>query len=528
MARHRHRPVDGRARHEAGPLGRRQHPRRRADGHRRRAAACSTTWSTATPPATTRSSPGPCAPARSTSCRGSTPTAPSGRWPTGPRFRRSSIRPWPWADAHRWPGLHVGDVDGDGRILRCAIPDPDGAWIAAPRRRPPARARPARPEPGTTSPATGCSTRAPSSTTTASHPVHAPPARGARPQPQLPGRLGHRASRDRATTRCRSRRSTRSSGPSSPGPTSAGTTRSTPAAACCCARRRRSADSELPPVDVWTWKQLGELGTAVTGYPVALGVRGLHLGPVRHDERRRRRLGLRAPRRLRLDHRVLGRRPRRHRREAVDALLVHSARPTPSASPCCAGSTSIRPTPTRGFVDWYPFDHPQLGPVELGGWNGLDSWTNPPPSPARRGRRPRRLRRRPGARRSLRRDPPRSAPSPVSAPTPGGSASASPTRGWLPTTVSSKARQDNLVRPVIADVEIDGDGVVEVLDGAVRRTLGQLAGSSSARFTNGAESTPDRASCSWLVRAAPGTTVSVTVQHQRAGSDSVELVLEPG
>ena len=78
------------------------------------------------------------------------------------------------------------------------------------------------------------------------------------------------------------------------------------------------------------------------------------------------------------------------------------------------------------------------------------------------------------------------------------------------------------------DVEIDGDGVVEVLDGAVRRTLGQLAGSSSARFTNGAESTPDRASCSWLVRAAPGTTVSVTVQHQRAGSDSVELVLEPG
>ena len=22
-----------------------------------------------------------------------------------------------------------------------------------------------------------------------------------------------------------------------------------------------------------------------------------------------------------------------------------------------------------GHVDWYPFDHPQLGPVELGGWN---------------------------------------------------------------------------------------------------------------------------------------------------------------
>ena len=22
----------------------------------------------------------------------------------------------------------------------------------------------------------------------------------------------------------------------------------------------------------------------------------------------------------------------------------------------------------KGFVDWYPFDHPQLGRVELGGW----------------------------------------------------------------------------------------------------------------------------------------------------------------
>ena len=43
-----------------------------------------------------------------------------------PRFRRSSVRPWPWADAHRWPGAHVEDVDGDGRVLQMRIPDPDG------------------------------------------------------------------------------------------------------------------------------------------------------------------------------------------------------------------------------------------------------------------------------------------------------------------------------------------------------------------------------------------------------------------
>jgi hypothetical protein len=30
------------------------------------------------------------------------------------------------------------------------------------------------------------------------------------------------------------------------------------------------------------------------------------------------------------------------------------------------------------IVAWYPFDHPQLGPVELGGWDEMCTWTNPP------------------------------------------------------------------------------------------------------------------------------------------------------
>ena len=33
----------------------------------------------------------------------------------------------------------------------------------------------------------------------------------------------------------------------------------------------------------------------------------------------------------------------------------------------------------EGFVDWYPYDHPQLGPVELGGWNTAYCLRNPPP-----------------------------------------------------------------------------------------------------------------------------------------------------
>src|SRR5262249_33515122 len=32
----------------------------------------------------------------------------------------------------------------------------------------------------------------------------------------------------------------------------------------------------------------------------------------------------------------------------------------------------------RGFVSWYPFNHPQLGAIELGGWDEINVLSNPP------------------------------------------------------------------------------------------------------------------------------------------------------
>jgi len=46
-----------------------------------------------------------------------------------PIYRRSSMRPWPYRDAHQWPGLDSHDIDGDGRVLSMRIADPNGAWI---------------------------------------------------------------------------------------------------------------------------------------------------------------------------------------------------------------------------------------------------------------------------------------------------------------------------------------------------------------------------------------------------------------
>ena len=50
-----------------------------------------------------------------------------------PRYRRSSMRPWPWTDRHRWPGLPSNDVDVNGRILSMRITDPNGAWVEHPQ-----------------------------------------------------------------------------------------------------------------------------------------------------------------------------------------------------------------------------------------------------------------------------------------------------------------------------------------------------------------------------------------------------------
>src|SRR4051794_1297119 len=49
-----------------------------------------------------------------------------------PTLRRSSMRPWPYGDGHQWPGLLQQDIDGDGRILSMRIADADGAWTEHP------------------------------------------------------------------------------------------------------------------------------------------------------------------------------------------------------------------------------------------------------------------------------------------------------------------------------------------------------------------------------------------------------------
>ncbi len=178
-----------------------------------------------------------------------------------------------------------------------------------------------------------------------------------------------------------------------------------------------------------------------------------------------------------------------------------------------------------GHVDWYPFDHPQLGPVELGGWDYLHAWRNPPPALLAR----------------------EIAPfaewlvwhaliSPLLeireaavVPLGGGVYRVRvvvQNAGWLPTDVTRRARDRRLVRGVVCEIDTGPDA--ELVSGLPRVEPGQLEGRSgkpSAPNDWSSDPTDDRVRVEWLVRGAVGAEVRVRARHPRAGRVEVTLRL---
>lgn len=180
-----------------------------------------------------------------------------------------------------------------------------------------------------------------------------------------------------------------------------------------------------------------------------------------------------------------------------------------------------------GFVDWYPFVHPQLGRVEIGGWDFFRTWTNAPPALMEAEIAPHSE----WAVSHLLASPRLGVRSFAADPIGDGVWRVRlviENTGWLPTNVTRKALDRKAVRPVETELVLP-DGASIAL-GEARQELGQLAGHGRARqmlamFDGGFDPTDDRAKAEWIVRAAPGTTMSVTARHARAGTIRAELTL---
>ena len=167
----------------------------------------------------------------------------------------------------------------------------------------------------------------------------------------------------------------------------------------------------------------------------------------------------------------------------------------------------------QGFVAWTAFDHPQLGNVEIGGWLPKTVRQNPPAELLQEECHKNML-----FSLSLAATVPRLSITNVRV-----EAVATDTyrvvlgvenTGFLPTSGSEAAIRAQVARPVA--VELTG---AEVLEGEAEQKLGHLPGRSSHGGFNATKKVE------WLIKAQPGSVITVCAKTPRAGNTSVTITL---
>jgi hypothetical protein len=168
----------------------------------------------------------------------------------------------------------------------------------------------------------------------------------------------------------------------------------------------------------------------------------------------------------------------------------------------------------EGFVDWRPFEHPQLGPVEIGGWQRLLRNNAPPPLLEATCEMETRF-----LLAHARACPLLRAELHESEDLGDGVhriAVAVRNDGYLPTQVTEQALAMGQVPPVEARIELaEGD---ELLSGAPRMELDQLDGFGSGPWRGDGVSGRQRRKAEWIVRFAGQPRAQIEVRSRRAGT----------
>ncbi len=179
-----------------------------------------------------------------------------------------------------------------------------------------------------------------------------------------------------------------------------------------------------------------------------------------------------------------------------------------------------------GYVDWYEYDHPELGTVELGGWHVAKVFRNPPPhlleaevaphselalfqalsSPLLRHRTTVVERIGNGCWRVR---------------------VAVENSGWMPTNVTQRAIDQGVVQPLVARALLPSGA--KLAGGTERVELGQLSGralhTSAMRQFSTADPSTDVGVAEWIVEAPVGTSFEVEFCHDRAGRVTTTITL---
>lgn len=283
------------------------------------------------------------------------------------------------------------------------------------------------------------------------------------------------------------------------------------------------ADDQMETDDLWVFEAIGERGTALTGYPCVSVYHHFRYHPKEvitgaFDD-------------WLFDHKgvfaftvelwdlptAAGVEEKNKEKKFIEWLRKH---PVEDDTKIVAYVDKVAP---GGLVPWYEFDHPQLGKVELGGWDSLYTWRNPPHALLEAEIAPHAdfaL-----AFASL---APRIAWREVTL-TPLGEGAyhlraVVENTGFLPTYGSRQAKKMKAVRPVRLEVTLPEGATL--VGGKLKQEIGHLEGrSNKLEVTFSDSSTDNRCKAEWLIRAPQGGALTVRAVAERAGTIVKELTL---
>lgn len=282
-------------------------------------------------------------------------------------------------------------------------------------------------------------------------------------------------------------------------------------------------DDKMPAEDLWTYQTVGKKGEALTGYPAISVYHEFQYMPGEFISGSfdwiYEHLGC-------FTWTIEIWNPKKE--AGIDNRdFIHWFRDHPPEDDLKVYRWAQEVAPGAGHLDWKPFDHPQLGRVEVGGWNRFELFTNPPP--ARRAAEVARF-----SRWLLWQSLilPRLEVSEARAERIGADTwrvrLVVANSGWLPSYVTKMALKNKQSRGLMASIELPAGA--SLVAGKPRLELGELEGwaytHTGISFWQAKKPTAERALAEWIVQGAAGDEIALEAWHERAGRVSASVKLD--
>ncbi len=280
-------------------------------------------------------------------------------------------------------------------------------------------------------------------------------------------------------------------------------------------------DDDMDATDLWTYKSIGKRGTELTGYPNVSVYHDFRYHPKEvisgvFDDWMFSHLGIFAFTVEQWD--IVG------RAGIEDRKFIEWMRDHPHEDDLKILKWADENVGENAYVEWYEFDHPQLGKIELGGWNNMYTWRNPPHH-------------------LMGEESERNVPFAIAL------GKMLPhleihtldikkvseetyiinlvvdNDGFFPTYTSNQGKKRGVMREIRVELELP-EGI-EIINGRQKEKLGHLEGRSNKLGSTFLLATPtdNRVRREWTLKASPGNNLQLHITSERAGSVHKKIVL---